>query len=134
VLYTVTSDSTLRIFLPVLDAPQHLQLHASVDLYSSLSYDVASKAPLSAVFWLDREVIRNSLEVIIQTDSQVDDSRYRKLREIQEENWDSFLRVLADGSIILTAIAASLSLFPLYRFERPHLSLLRISIVDHLPF
>jgi hypothetical protein len=105
-LYTVTSDSTLRVFLPVLDAPQHLQLHAALDINSALPFSVASQVTDSKVFWLSRDVISNSLKASL-SDSSADpeDGGYRRLREIKEENWDLFLRVLADGSLVLQAVA-----------------------------
>lgn len=94
------------MFLPVLDAPQHLQLHVSIDLYSSLPFSVAVKQQASAsIFWLDRDAIGASLDAVLSTANQTDDVRARKLAEIKQENWDLFLRVLADGSVVLTAIA-----------------------------
>ncbi|KAJ7654974.1 RAVE protein 1 C terminal-domain-containing protein [Mycena polygramma] len=96
ILYTITSDSTLRIFLPVLDSPQYLQLHASLDLSSSIPFTIASKLSTNSnVFWLDRE--------INETDS--DHARSRRLQEIKDEGWDLFLRVLEDGSAVVTAVA-----------------------------
>lgn len=108
-LYTITSDSTLRIFLPVLDSPRRLQLHASLDLFSSLPFSMASKLPKShsSVFWLDREVIGDVLTTILKDQSNPEDGRIRRLREIKEDGWDLFLRVLDDGSIVVTAVAVS---------------------------
>lgn len=107
ILYTITSDAVLRIFLPVLDAPEYLQLHASLDLYSSLPYSVAADQSSSAstVFWLDRLVVGKVIDHILKHQLQQDDGRKRRIREIQEEGWDLFLRVLADGSIVVTALA-----------------------------
>lgn len=36
-----------------------------------------------------------------------DDTRHRRVREIRDEGWDLFLRVLNDGSIVLQAVAVS---------------------------
>ena len=47
ILYTITSDATLRIFLPVLDAPQRLQLHASLDVFTTLPFSLASQIKTS---------------------------------------------------------------------------------------
>ncbi|KAL0951404.1 hypothetical protein HGRIS_008099 [Hohenbuehelia grisea] len=109
ILYTITSDSTLRIFLPVLDAPQHLQLHASIDLFSSIPYSVASKYPNlsdSAIFPLDREVIDGGLTAGLKDLSDhEEDARTRRLKDIMDEGWDLFMRVMVDGSVIVTAIA-----------------------------
>jgi len=110
ILYTITSDSTLRIFLPVLDSPQHLQLHATLDLFASLTFTLASKyAQLSksSVFWLDREIINNSLTECLENHQDYDDTQIRRIQEIKEEGWDLFLRVLGDGSVIMTAVAVS---------------------------
>ncbi|KAF8222144.1 WD repeat-containing protein [Tricholoma matsutake] len=108
ILYTVTKDSVLRIFLPVLDAPQLLQLHASLDLFSSLPFPIASghlESSYSAVFWMDREVLGNTLNYILSTRSKDQDAQSRRIAEIKQEGWDLFLRVLGDGSIVVTAVA-----------------------------
>ncbi|KAF5384978.1 hypothetical protein D9615_001393 [Tricholomella constricta] len=110
ILYTVTNDSTIRIFLPVLDSPQNLQLHASLDLFSSFPFSIASnhlwQLP-STAFWLDREVVGNALKEILKQRIEQDDARGRRIKEILEERWDLFLRVLGDGSIVVTAVAAT---------------------------
>lgn len=107
ILYTITSDAVLRIFLPVLDAPEHLQLHASLDLYSSLPYSVAADqcSSASTIFWLDRLIVGKVIGHILKHELQQDDGRKRRIREIHDEGWDLFLRVLADGSIVVTALA-----------------------------
>jgi hypothetical protein len=110
ILYTVTQDSVLRIFLPVLDSPHLLQLHASLDLFSSLPFSVASnhpESPSSSVFWMDKGVLGNALKHTLNSRPKEEDARSRRIAEIQEEEWDLFLRVLADGSIIVTAVAVS---------------------------
>ncbi|KAF8349754.1 RAVE protein 1 C terminal-domain-containing protein [Amanita rubescens] len=84
ILYTITSDATLRIFMPVLDRPMHLQLHASLDIFSCVPFSELANASDSAIFWLDRETINHL-----------------------EQGWDLFLRTLADGSIVVTAVATS---------------------------
>ena len=110
ILYTVTDDSVLRIFLPVIDSPQLLQLHASLDLFSSLPFFVASsyfESSRSSVFWLDRGVIGNALRHVLKTRPEQDDARTKRIQDITEEGWDLFLRVLGDGSIVVTAVAVS---------------------------
>jgi hypothetical protein len=109
ILYTVTKDSVLRIFLPVLDSPQLLQLHASLDLFSSLPFSIASdyESACSSVFWMDREVLGNTFNHTLKTCSEEEDGRRRRITEIKEEGWDMFLRILADGSIVVTAVAVS---------------------------
>ncbi|KAF9462089.1 WD repeat-containing protein [Collybia nuda] len=105
ILYTVTNDATLRIFLPVLDSPQYLQLHASLDLFSSLPFSISSSHIDSSIFWLDREIIGNALSHISREQPNQDDARSRRVKEINDEGWDLFLRVLGDGSIVVTAVA-----------------------------
>ncbi|RDB29031.1 Regulator of V-ATPase in vacuolar membrane protein 1 [Hypsizygus marmoreus] len=112
ILYTATNDSTIRIFIPVLDSPQHLQLHVSLDLFASLPFSVASNyrtmsssSSSSAAFWLDREVIGNALTQILKQRPEQDDARSRRIKEIKDEGWDLFLRVLSDGSVVVTAVA-----------------------------
>jgi hypothetical protein len=107
ILYTITSDAVLRLFLPVLDAPEHLQLHASLDLYSSLPYSVAADQSSSAstIFWLDRLMVGKVIDHILKHELQQDDGRKRRIKEIHDEGWDLFLRVLANGSIVVTALA-----------------------------
>ncbi|OSD03553.1 hypothetical protein PYCCODRAFT_1476945 [Trametes coccinea BRFM310] len=106
ILYTITTDATLRIFMPVLDAPQYLQLHAALDTFSSLPFSIASQETNSSVFRLDREVMNAALKSILdQSQSAEDDARHRRIREIAEEGWDIFLRVLGDGSLVVQAVA-----------------------------
>lgn len=37
--------------------------------------------------------------------SETEDAKLRKVKDIQDEGWDLFLRVLADGSIVVRAVA-----------------------------
>ncbi|KAH9944024.1 RAVE protein 1 C terminal-domain-containing protein [Epithele typhae] len=106
ILYTITSDATLRIFMPVIDSPQYLQLHTALDTFSSLPFAVACKQSRSSVFWLDREIVSHALEATIEDPTLTEeDARRRRVREIAEEGWDIFLRVLEDGSIVVQAVA-----------------------------
>ncbi|KAJ7092570.1 WD repeat-containing protein [Mycena epipterygia] len=106
ILYTITSDSTLRIFLPVLDSPQYLQLHASLDLFSSIPFIVSSQlSTTSSVFWLDREIIGDSISAALKNETESEHAPTRRLQEIKDEGWDLFLRVLEDGSVVVTAVA-----------------------------
>ena len=109
ILYTITADSTPRILLPVLDSPHHLQLHATLDVFSSLPFSVATTLDLSRsrVFWLDRQVLGDVLSNICQDQSEQEDGRRKRLREIKDE--DLFLRVLEDGSIVISAVAVCAS-------------------------
>ncbi|KAJ7783622.1 RAVE protein 1 C terminal-domain-containing protein [Mycena maculata] len=106
ILYTITSDATLRVFLPVLDSPQHLQLHTFLDLFSSIPFIVSSKLSTnSSIFWLDREIIGDAISAILQNEKDLDNARIRRLQEVKDEGWDLFLRVLDDGSAVVTAVA-----------------------------
>ncbi|KXN83882.1 Regulator of V-ATPase in vacuolar membrane protein 1 [Leucoagaricus sp. SymC.cos] len=107
ILYTITSDSTLRIFLPVLDSPRTLQLHATLDLFSShpLS-NISSRPSASKIFWLDRGHIDTTFRHLLKTHTgSGDDAQFRVLKDIMDEKWDLFLRVIDDGSVILSAVA-----------------------------
>jgi len=106
ILYTVTIDAVVRIFLPVLDSPQFLQLHASLDLWSAIPSNHLEQMS-STVFWLDREVVGTVLDHILAQSSEEDDTPTRRIREMRDERWDLFLRVLQDGSVIVTAVAVS---------------------------
>lgn len=110
VLYTVTSDATLRIFTPVLDSPQHMQLHATLDLSSS----TPSKPPprptdytVSSVFYLDREIVNRALTSVLSDTSDKDDAKIRRVQDIRDAGWDMFMQALPDGSLSIRAVAAS---------------------------
>lgn len=109
ILYTVTVDSVLRIFLPVIDAPQHLQLHATIDLFSSLPFSLASRSDpnltASSIFWLDRTVVGDALNDILKNTGKDEEGRFRRLKDIKDEGWDLFLRVLGDGSLVVSGVA-----------------------------
>ncbi|CAK5280165.1 unnamed protein product [Mycena citricolor] len=110
ILYTITTDSTLRIFLPVLDSPEHLQLHASLDLFSSIPFSITGKMPASSsIFWLDRQMVDRCLSVASDESNAQENPRIRRMKEIKDEGWDLFLRIVDDGSAVITAVAASLS-------------------------
>lgn len=118
VLYTITSDSTLRVFLPLLDTPQRLQLHASLDLFSSLPFEVAvtyfsgaqSTSPASKIYPLDRQLVHDALQGTLDR-QKLDEAVQVKLKEVQSEGWDLFLRVLSDGSLVLSAISVGFSYY-----------------------
>ncbi|XP_006454653.1 hypothetical protein AGABI2DRAFT_198048 [Agaricus bisporus var. bisporus H97] len=106
ILYTITSDSALRIFLPVLDSPRTVQLHACLDLFSSLPFSFASKCPdTSSVFWLDQAQIYTVCEHLLKIHTHTDDPQTRLIKDIVNEKWDLFIRVLTDGSVLLIAVA-----------------------------
>ena len=110
VLYTVTCDATLRIFIPVLDSPQFLQLHATLDLSSSVpslppSRKIGNNSP--DIFSLSREVFRGVLSTVLADSSDADDPKLRRLQEICDGEWDMFLQVFPDRSLTIRAVTAS---------------------------
>ncbi|KAF9244559.1 RAVE protein 1 C terminal-domain-containing protein [Melanogaster broomeanus] len=101
-LFTITSDSALRVFIPVVDSAHRLQLHLTIDPFTSLTSPAASQLPThveSKVMWLDREVIGPDIKSVLTA------SAVPRLREVKEGEWDLFLRVFADGSLLLSAVA-----------------------------
>lgn len=98
----------------MLDAPEYLQLHAAIDLFSSLPYSVTAQVnlPASSVFWLDRTAVEKVIIKLLGDENQADDTRNRRIREIKEEGWDLFLRILADGSVVVTAVAVRIFSHP----------------------
>jgi len=107
VLYTVTRDATLRIFIPVLDSPQHMQLHATLDLSTTAPPKRKSDNPSSNVFYLDRETFRSVLTTVLKDASDTDNTKLRRLQEICDDEWDMFMQVLPDGTLTVRAVAAS---------------------------
>ena len=110
VLYTVTSDATLRIFTPVLDSPQHMQLHATLGLSSSTASKlppVSTDHPVSSVFYLSREIVARALTSVLSDISDKDDAKIRRAQDIRDAGWDMFMQALPDGSLSIRAVAAS---------------------------
>ena len=69
---------------------------------------MASRVTSSRVFWLDREVMSKALTAALSgVKPEQEDGRSRRVREIQEEGWDLFLRVFPDGSLIVQSVAVS---------------------------
>ena len=110
-LYTITTDGTVRVFLPVLDQPNYLQLHGALDGCSllPLSFHLSSSKS-STGFILDREVMCAAFTRILKgCDENNDNSTLRRLREIQDEGWDLFLHVHEDMSLVVGAVAVRTS-------------------------
>jgi hypothetical protein len=106
VLYTVTRGATLRIFIPVLDSPQYLQLHATLDLSQTApSLPPGNHSP--NVFPLSREVLRGVLKTVLADSSDANDPKLRRLQEICDGGWDMFMQVFPDNSLTIRAVAAS---------------------------
>ncbi|KAI9461002.1 RAVE protein 1 C terminal-domain-containing protein [Lactarius psammicola] len=107
VLYTVTSDATLRIFTPVLDSPQHMQLHATFNLSSmaSMPFPRPTDHPVSSVFYLNREIVTRALTSVLSDTSDKDDAKIRRVQDIRDAGWDMFMQALPDGSLSIRAVA-----------------------------
>lgn len=103
----------MRIFFPVLDAPDYLQLHASLDLYASLPFSVVDQldSTISSISWLDRKTVEQVVTNILSDPTQLDEARNKRIKEIKDDGWDLFLRVLGDGSIVITAVAVSCPIY-----------------------
>ncbi|GJJ09914.1 hypothetical protein Clacol_004138 [Clathrus columnatus] len=112
-LYTLTSDSVVRVFHPVLDAPQRLELHCTLDSRLFLPSPLASNIDGSLIFPLDRQVLLSSIATMTQNGDAKEVSYAfekeaqpsKRLEIIKNEEWDLFLRILKDGSILIRGIA-----------------------------
>ncbi|KAG8690966.1 regulator of (H+)-ATPase in vacuolar membrane [Ceratobasidium sp. 423] len=92
--------------MPVLDSPEHLQLHASLDLYSFGVSGIISKICL-----LDRDAVMDSLHKAMDRPieglpQQVEEESARRdrLKCISDEGWDLFAVVTQDGAVAVRAI------------------------------
>lgn len=108
ILYTVTTDATLRVFLPVLDTPHYLQLHASLDVFSDAADRMDRKDNDSNIFWLHKDTLANSFRAILSANpGNADETSFRRLKEMNTEGWDFFVRVFPDNSLVVRAVAVS---------------------------
>ena len=98
----------------MLDAPEYLQLHAAIDLFSSLPSSAVSQvnSPASSVVWLDRTIVEKVIVKLLAVRNLADDARNRRIQEVKEEGWDLFLRILSDGSVLVTAVAVRIFSHP----------------------
>ncbi|KAF8756045.1 RAVE protein 1 C terminal [Rhizoctonia solani] len=90
ILYTVTADYTVRIYMPVLDSADHLQLHASLDLPDAV-VDSLGKA-------MERPIEGSPQE------EEEEKARRTRLKSIIDEGWDLFAVVTQDGTVVVRAI------------------------------
>lgn len=60
----------------------------------------------SEIIWLDRQVIGPAVKTALKA-SEIKNGEMSRLRDVEDEDWDLFLRVLADGSLLLSAVAVS---------------------------
>jgi len=115
--------------MPVLDSLQYLQLHGAIDIPFTPKSQSKGKEKAdspnpnpnatknnstSSIFWLDRKVIRDTFTSILEgipeggMELEEEDATRRRAREVIDEGWDLFLRVMCDGSVLVTAVAVSL--------------------------
>ncbi|CAK5264601.1 unnamed protein product [Mycena citricolor] len=52
----------------------------------------------SSIFWLDRQIVDRCLSVASDESSAQENPRIRRMKEIKDEGWDLFLRIVDDGS------------------------------------
>lgn len=104
--------------MPVLDSDQHLQLHGAIDMPFNPAPKGKGKAsstsnPPSSVFWLDRKVVGDAMKKVLQEKEKLEggeeDALRRRAKDILDEGWDLFVRVVADGSVLVTAVAVRYS-------------------------
>jgi hypothetical protein len=138
ILYTVTADSTVRIFMPVLDSPDHLQLHASLDLHAfgiSRNLGVAPR-----ICWLDRDAVMAALNKGFEQsfegspqDQEEESARRSRLKSIVDEGWDLFAVATGDGTVVIRAV--TVRMFHTIARLNDHTKLLtRTSIADRQPY
>lgn len=112
-LYTITDDDVLRVFLPVIDTPHLLQLHASFDLYSDHTEDPnvlenEYSDQHSNIFWLHKDTISTYLDAtLLSSDDVQEDGHTKRLVEMSEDGWDFFFRISSDNSLTMRALAVS---------------------------
>ncbi|CAE6472515.1 unnamed protein product [Rhizoctonia solani] len=106
ILYTITADYTVRIYMPVLDSADHLQLHASLDLYS-----FGVSGIISRICLLDLDAVVDSLGKAMERpiegspqEEEEEKARRTRLKSIIDEGWDLFAVVTQDGTVVVRAI------------------------------
>ncbi|KAF8320625.1 RAVE protein 1 C terminal-domain-containing protein [Cantharellus anzutake] len=118
-LYTFTSDSVLRVFAPVIDVPNRLQLQAALDRWcftdddgygygdteeQSLSQSGTRDVPF--IFPLDRDVLCRVLPPMGAEPMVAEEEKggLRKLKELAEDDWELFGFVSLDGTLTVKAL------------------------------
>lgn len=104
-LFTFTSNSVLRVFIPVIDAPNRLQLHATMDHYSFVSDKCLSDdEPVPPIFWLDRTALPKPPQPN-DSDTPINQGRRLKFEELIHEDWELFAVIDKDGSFTVRALS-----------------------------
>ncbi len=123
-LYTFTSDSVLRVFTPVIDAPNRLQLQAALDRWcfiddnDSDDDDIEKSGQFQSdnhynpgsfafpIFPLDRDVLRQALppREAQSTSTETESGHSRKLKEFAEEDWELFGFIGRNGAFMVKAL------------------------------
>jgi hypothetical protein len=61
----------------------------------------------SKIFHLDRQLVSDALTRFVSDSQNADEAALHRAKEILAEGWDLFMRVLSDGSIVISAVAVS---------------------------
>lgn len=100
--HTVSGGSgVLRIFIPVIDSPGLLQLSGALDV--PFSPHASNSSTPSSIIWIDRPAVRDSLLISVK-DNQ-DTAAAKVAQEMLDSAWDLFMRIYADGSVTIVAVA-----------------------------
>lgn len=92
----------------MLDTPHFLQLHAALDLDSDAPAPGNGNLKSSNIFCLHKDTVANSFSAILSQNYMPDqENQYRRLKEMNGESWDFFVRVFADNSLVVSAVAVS---------------------------
>jgi hypothetical protein len=115
VLYTTTTDSVLRIFVPVLDSPTHLQLHATLDMDAFMPFSQRTRTQKQLggnppVFIFNRSLLLDIFSTLLNSDDKEKEKEkeqetqmqegIRRMKEIREGDWDIFFRLTGEGLVV----------------------------------
>ena len=98
--------------MPVLDLSRRLQLHASLEPFTSRLINsedsLTEHDQRSNVFWLEKDTMEDTFSAVLaRKPHRGDESRYHRLQQMKAESWDYFMRIFADGSLTVRVVAVS---------------------------
>lgn len=112
ILYSVTTDDTLRVYLSIPDASNYLTLYASWSIFSSEAMSFSEDFEVlgySKIFWIDKYALPDDSTEILQT------SRLAPYNKLHDENIEGrkvsptyFVRILKDGFLVMNRIVVSI--------------------------
>ena len=127
-LYTFASDIVLRVFAPVIDAPNRLQLQTAFDRWcftgdgdsdgddiengDQQSDDLGNPGFFAfPIFPLDRDVLRQALPPLGAElgSAENENARIRKLKELAEEDLELFGFIGRNGAFTIKALIVGAS-------------------------